>query len=307
MLRDKLLECHDLLKNQTNFTLLSRQLDFNDIVTELTLSKNQATQSYIPYKLKQRLTSLTPELRTLARKIVILRCSIDNYPAIFADSYSTSVIQQYLKTFSRIIDMCQKKLGWTDEQEDIYWKDLAMTRQVMYPAGAQVVEQNSGYGFKQGLSKNLSQSLAFLWLSLSQGGCRSYYQIHTHTPNLDEFNPKGWENCYLRITDMLERQPHIKGMFGGSWFYDPNLANISPRLMYLQQLPLEYGAHCFHVKPDTSGNALHRSATRRRLYKQGKYHPQIYLLVWPREAMLDWARQYRSQQNITVEAMEASL
>jgi hypothetical protein len=92
-------------------------------------------------------------------------------------------------------------------------------------------------------------------------------------------------------------------MVGTSWFYDPQLAYVSPHLSYLRLRPMERGATI--VRNGSSDYAIScataksRSgcedrvarlvaSTRRKLYEQGKYVPVAYSLLWPREALLGW-------------------
>ncbi len=79
-------------------------------------------------------------------------------------------------------------------------------------------------------------------------------------------------------------------MFAGSWFYDPSLAKISPRLAYLHTEPCKYGARLFKLgtSQDAIRLALLKSATRRQLYEDGKYTPTQYAILWLRKHMLRW-------------------
>ena len=88
----------------------------------------------------------------------------------------------------------------------------------------------------------------------------------------------------------LEKYKPIKGVFRASWFCDPELENISPRLMYLQKTPVENGANFFYIGEDRTGNAFAKSKTRLKLYNEGKYKPKAYLLVWPRKELIKWAK-----------------
>ena len=84
---------------------------------------------------------------------------------------------------------------------------------------------------------------------------------------------------------MVANEDH-KGFCGASWFYDPQLENISPRLVYLAADPIAGGAERFHLGEDHTGSALSKSNTRVKFYDQGKYLPQSYLLVWYRKSMI---------------------
>jgi hypothetical protein len=134
------------------------------------------------------------------------------------------------------------------------------------------------------------QSIWFLLFKMN--GSKPTYEIHTHSANLNDFNPAGWNRCYVRIGQLLKLNPEIKGMQGSSWFYDPALAQISPRLAYLREVPCENGAHVFFVRNEGKGsNALAKSKSRGDLYDQGKYTPKAYLLVWPRQKLIDYSDQ----------------
>ena len=231
------------------------------------------------------------EQAEMCRKFIVLECLARNWDEIFSAKYPASVQGDFMRKSEKMLARAQREAGWTDVPEDKYWKDLALARQQMFPAAAQVVEVYSGFELKPMLDKGLGQTLRFLKLLVSSGGRRGFYQSHTDSPDLEDFNEEGWHRCYLMIAEMLERNPEIKGMFGASWFYDPQLAEVSPRLMYLQRVQLEGGAQMFHLCEDHSGNALAKSKSRIKLYEDGKYRPQEYLIVWPRKEMIKWAKQ----------------
>ena len=118
------------------------------------------------------------------------------------------------------------------------------------------------------------------------------FQIHTHTAYLNEFNDEGWRECYRVCADLYSLHPEVKGMFGGSWFYDPALAIVSPRLAYLSDVPREGGAHFFLAA--TGGefvkDALATSPSRRKLHEEGRYFPHNFMMIWGRSAQIDWVR-----------------
>ncbi|WP_281558548.1 hypothetical protein [Thalassomonas sp. RHCl1] len=226
------------------------------------------------------------------KKIVILSCLIENWDDFTPANYSQSVLDQYQIIFNRILGNCENSDGWGEQKLDVYWKELAMARQLMFPAGAQITEHYSGFSAKQGIHLNRLGTLSFLSFLAAHGGSKGYYQIHTYTPELGRFNEQGWNDCYVHLAQMMKINPEIKGFFGISWFYDPQLADISPRLMYLQSIPLQNGAKSFYMGKDETGNAISKSKSRLKLYEEGKYTPQSYLLVWPREALIAWADEY---------------
>lgn len=225
------------------------------------------------------------------RKIVLLEALIKSWNDIFSDKYPKSIQEEYQKNFNRFFELSTQEEGWGNYKDDVYWKDLSIARQQMFPLSSGVVEAFSGFGFKQGLNRDLFQNINFIKLILTSGGRKGYYQIHTHTPLLSNFNEKGWFESYIQIAEMLSIHEKIKGVFRGSWFCDPAIKRISPHLKYIQEIPVKNGAKLFHVGEDLSGNAFSKSRTRKTLYNEGKYTPQLYLLIWPRRKLISWADQ----------------
>jgi hypothetical protein len=126
-------------------------------------------------------------------------------------------------------------------------------------------------------------------------GYGPWLRIHTDTSYLTDFNEKGWDDCYMRIAELLKRRKDTRGMVGTSWFYDPQMQDISPHLVYLRQLPLERGA--FLLRHRTGAKdiefAIQKSKRRRLLYQEQKYMPKVYSIVWPRKELIYWAEETR--------------
>jgi hypothetical protein len=97
---------------------------------------------------------------------------------------------------------------------------------------------------------------------------------------------------YRLIAEALVLQPHIKGMITASWFHSPDTFTVSPHLGWLNEVFLEHGAVVATIgaaEPDCG--VFTRSPERRRAFDDGRFHPTIGLIVWPREEMLAWAKQ----------------
>ena len=166
----------------------------------------------------------------------------------------------------------------------------------LYAAGAQLIEIHSGIPRSLIFCGGIFSALTKLKSMLALGGFRPYFQIHTHQFMLDAFNEPGWEECYQCCADLYAIHPEVLGMFGGSWFYDPALHVISPRLGYLRDTPLQGGAQLFFLESGGSSinNSLATSPSRRKLYDEGKYMPKSYMLVWGKNQQIAWARLKRS-------------
>jgi hypothetical protein len=108
--------------------------------------------------------------------------------------------------------------------------------------------------------------------------------------SLDEYEAN---RSYARMARSLERQPGVKGFAAWSWFRSPGTHAVSPHLAWLSRVFLEHGGLVTECGPDDpTHGALHRSATRRRLFERGEYVPTKGLVMWPRRAMIDWARSH---------------
>jgi hypothetical protein len=80
-------------------------------------------------------------------------------------------------------------------------------------------------------------------------------------------------------------------MIGSSWFYDPPLETISPRLAYLRVNPLKGGAFIIHQGPAPihSERCGATSPTRRAMIESGEYLPRSWLVAWPKSTLIPWA------------------
>lgn len=201
---------------------------------------------------------------------------------------------QQLKQLQRIVANDDDTADWLQIDHDIFYKEFGIASLRLYVAGAQLVDPRCGIPrsiiLKQGLG-GLPKNLAAIF---RLGGFRKYFQIHTHKPMLDAFNEQGWDECYLCCAELYRLHPEVLGMYGSSWFYDPALDDISPRLAYLRAIPLAGGAELFFVEEGGSarGSSLSTSPTRRKLYEEGKYVPKNYMLAWGKAKQMAWAKNY---------------
>ncbi|MGA0602057.1 hypothetical protein ACO2Q3_15230 [Caulobacter sp. KR2-114] len=186
---------------------------------------------------------------------------------------------------------------------DSYAKDARFVAGMSVPAGAQIVDIAFAQGPRAGL-RHLAQMgamsgrLAIAGAGLAAAtqlfkgqGLGHWVEIHTDSRDLADFSEPGWDACYRRIADLLALNPDIAGMWGASWFYDPQLRTISPRLAYLQDRPLERGAVAIRLGEGDihTRRAAQTSPTRADLIARGAYRPVCYALFWPRAALIAWA------------------
>jgi hypothetical protein len=96
---------------------------------------------------------------------------------------------------------------------------------------------------------------------------------------------------YHRMARSMERQPAIKGLITASWLHSPDTFAVSPHLAWLNKVFLENGGHVVALGPAAiESGVLHRSPERQQAYEAGTFTPTEGLVIWPRAAMLAWAR-----------------
>lgn len=267
------------------------RIQLQQLVQECQTQFNRVSP-YHDHAIAQVLASLnqnnTSEQVSAAKSWLILAFLQQHLAQMFSTAYPQGIQAEFRRQIERI---CQFVVTsqWQDYAPDVFYKDLALARLKLFPAGPALVDCYSGISLRQGLSLDIRQSWRFIRLLQQLGGRVGYYQTHVHLPLLPAFDHNGWKHAYQLIAQMLKQYPSIKGVFSVSWLRDPQLAEISPHLAYLNQGLIELGAQAFYCGIDTSGDALVKSRHRQQLFQQGKYQPQRVLLIWPKAALLRWA------------------
>ena len=220
-------------------------------------------------------------------------------PATIDTDLPKSVLDLYPNALRSLVDFLESD---GDYNEDLFAKDLRFVSGVSAPLGAQFGDlrfSNSAVA-RAGLVKRsvassarllLSEGPARAWAHIQKSWLSDWIQIHTDTRALTDFNAEGWSATYARIAEVLSRRSALAGLLGISWFYDPKVSLISPRLSYLSDLPLAHGAYLVRLKATELDRrrAGATSPTRKHLIATGAFSPRSYALFWPREALLNWA------------------
>jgi hypothetical protein len=96
---------------------------------------------------------------------------------------------------------------------------------------------------------------------------------------------------YHRMAEAMALQPEVLGFGACSWFRSPSTHRVSPRLAWLSTVFVEHGGLVVDAGYDSvDSGALALSATRRSLHEAGRFTPRRGLVLWPRAAMIEWAR-----------------
>lgn len=186
------------------------------------------------------------------------------------------------------------------ERTDLFNKDFSLCTEKLVFAKAQLLEFFIKKSPRMFLSNNFFLFLKnIFWFVKKFKGKSHYIEIHTSDKHLSFFNEGGWLETYRYIDQLLLENKNIRGFIGASWFYDPKLSFISPRLNYLRKFPQENGAYFIaqFSDNDTIDLATRTSSTRKELFQQGKYIPFKYMMVWERNDILTAFRSLHEKKN----------
>jgi len=261
--------------------------------------------AFIPKNLKLKIGDLKLKYGQATAALyqkAVLAFFIKNSLPVFQNSYFSSEVKYfYAKRFELIFkDFDTQDSCYYNYDNDFFLKDLNTCSLRLFPAGAQLVQlsllnwyfilRSIRYGgLNQGSLSRCFEASHFYLTRIKENPL--FYEKHLDTRWLSEFSQEGWRKFYIRIAEMLQLNPHVQGIFGVSWFYDPYLANVSPGLLYLRKIPERGGAKVFKFGRTHSdiNHATVTSQKRRKLYEEGKYIPTAYVLVWLRDDLIKWA------------------
>jgi hypothetical protein len=181
-----------------------------------------------------------------------------------------------------------------DYDQDHWSKDVRFSLALSVPgAKSQVIDLSSPVGPGQ-IIKHVREGRGVgpLFRYLAAGARKEpWLEVHTESRWLRGFNEDGWNEAWGTAAELCRSRPELAGMIGSSWFYDPPLTEISPRLAHLRLNPLNGGAFMVHQGPapihtERAGAA---SASRKALIDSGEYTARSWLMVWPRKELIAWA------------------
>ncbi len=138
--------------------------------------------------------------------------------------YPDSIVRQFRLNFARIErKILQGAAGTYSHDGDTFLKDFAICLQTAFPGGgAWVVDQQGGFARSTLFSGGAIQFFRLAWLYLLvTRGHKPMYGLHIHNDLTQYHTAQDRKACHLRLVEMLERNPHVKGICGASWLTDP--------------------------------------------------------------------------------------
>jgi hypothetical protein len=123
------------------------------------------------------------------------------------------------------------------------------------------------------------------------GEYKLYVVIHTADRQRSKFTPKHMTQGYHYIAELLELRKNLAGVYRASWFLDPALKTMSPRLAFLWELPCNNGAELVYLGLNNEGKALEAAPARQQAYQQGDYLPRTFAYHWQRNDLIAWSNE----------------
>lgn len=198
-----------------------------------------------------------------------------------------------------VADMEAPRKGFYRHGNDRFAKDFAVCRGKLLPGGIELIDRCAGIGRRVLLSGGVRQFFSGLrFFRRRMGGFKPFYELHFDRRLVRDFNAEGYTRLYLRVADLLARNPQIGGVVSNSWWHDPRLAAISPELSFIGHHPENAGARILRGSENAAAtaDALRFAPQRAALHAKGEYRPCVHLLAWARRDVLAWAAAYRALQ-----------
>ncbi len=240
-----------------------------------------------------------PETRADLLRNVLGRMVAQNAEKIDALNYPRNLRALVHAEFQRIADSLKDATPQSLDLEHYAMRaDLRIACFSRIPAGVSHLESCTiprSLAYRGGIR----QAARFLKMLGRTGGVGPFYGSHVATDIaahpmafLRRYTPATRKEVYRNVAACLEMNPSHRGLVSASWWFDPEVTDTNRVLAKLGETMLQNGAFLFRYKSDADAmhNALVNSPARQKLYDQGKYTPTTYFVVWPRDALLAWAK-----------------
>lgn len=212
-------------------------------------------------------------------------------------------IHPYIREdFDRILKALEKaRPGYYLRDNHLFRRDLAIARLKVIPNGFEFYDLNACIARKEVLKGGFASLVRFAATFQADLAKPLYplYEPHWDRRYVKYFSPAEYERCCLRIADMIEANPDVRGVATPSWWYDPQLKEISPELWFVREIAeaggarfMLLGGHNPYLLTDSLAHSPHRKAA----HEAGRYKPRSYMIFWPRRELIDWAKRTRAEK-----------
>lgn len=232
-----------------------------------------------------------PALTDDHRRALIAHWALETPGRIATADLPQASLELYPEWIGRLADFLTAAADPYDR--DFWAKDVRISLVLSVPgARTQMIDLSSPMGAGQVL-RHAREGWGWSVIPsyIAAQSWKPWLEVHTESRELSDFNEAGWDRAWATAAEICKRRPQMAGMLGSSWFYDPPLEQISPRLAYLRVNPLKHGAFLLHQGPGEihTQRAATSSPTRAALIEKGEYTARSWIVAWPRAALIRWA------------------
>ena len=232
---------------------------------------------------------------------VILLCaalrSLDRLHTARLDAYTQELLCRQYEFFA---DPGEEWLGRFNSSEYSYKAYAGMCILDRFPAG-RLDWEISGFP-RSWLAKIPKRDLARVMKCLlaEMGGFHPVAFAHVaFTQARPSFLEADVRLSYLRMVRCLALRPEIKAILSVSWIYSQETHRVSPHLARTTRLFEENGGVLTDLGKSAIGSGfLVGSQQRRLLYESGEYSPTDGVILWPRQAALNWLARQPDADNL---------
>jgi len=231
------------------------------------------------------------------RRALIAVWALEMPARVPAAGLPSAVLELYPQWIQRLADFLTAAADPYDR--DFWAKDVRISLVLSVPASlTQLIDLSSPMGpgnvlrhAREGWGWSVIPAYA------AAQAWKPWLEVHMDIRDLSDFNEPGWDRTWAAAAEICKCRPEMAGMLGSTWFYDPPLEQISPRLAYLRLNPLKHGAFMVHQGPGEihTQRAATASLTRAALIQKGEYTARSWTLAWPRAALIKWSDARQAQ------------
>ena len=200
---------------------------------------------------------------------------------------------EFVDSYHRILDFVER--GGSSSMrmnQDNYAKEFAICLHRLIPGGGQLIDPGGGIGRRILVRPPAAGLPRKIWyMVVTCGGFSPFAEFHTHQRMRHLFTADAWEYSFRLLPLVFRSYPSLKGVVGASWFFDPQVASITPSLGFVRNVSERWGGIIMRdaVYPSTTADAISMGGPRRERHERGKYYPVSYVMVAAKSRILEHA------------------
>jgi hypothetical protein len=230
--------------------------------------------------------------RPIVAQTLLIRAALSCFGELQASSLPDPVVGRFCDEFTFIATADSTNSRHFEIGSSRFTRACKLVTLRRFPAG-QFEWERSGIARRDVLRvRPVSMPSAIRAVLFGMRGLRPVFFSHLNPRRANRSLDERESNCsYYLMALAMERDPEVRGFAACSWFRAPATHVVSPHLAWLSRVIVDNGGTVVDTgRADPDCGVFYRSATRRRLYEEGRFTPTLGLVLWPRRAMIAWAR-----------------